>query len=88
MKSPLISQVPNYNLVEWSKAVNIKFSWDRPWYHATEAPPDSSENWNYPCICQSQVEVTRYPTQDDTFVYLGQCKQCQRIIWRYVQSGE
>jgi hypothetical protein len=88
VKKQLVSRnPPNLGLVEWvSNFTDIRKPWDRPWYQALCPPPFLTDNWSYLCLCSNITSVTRYPTTDDHFVYLGQCDYCERVIWRYAKN--
>jgi hypothetical protein len=74
----LIERTPE-ELLEWAKSY-VKFPYDRPWYYE-EPPLLIIEYYRPPCRCKKAVRLNKYPCVDSGFVYLGQCEQCETIVW-------
>ncbi len=81
----MTEQVPADELVEW--AMNyVHDAWDRPWFYE-EPPIFLIEHYQPPCRCQKSVKLHKYECSDGKgFVYLGQCKSCEAIIWSFKEQ--
>jgi hypothetical protein len=83
------SPPPSDALVYWAcqSAISLKMAADRPWFQAPP-PPVSGAYWEYLCRCRREpVRVKRYPCEDGLgWLYLGQCRRCETVIWSYRQS--
>jgi len=79
---------PPDELVNWAceAIASLCLPADRPWYLAPP-PPMCSQHWEYLCRCGRQpVRVTRHACVDGQgYIYIGQCRRCQTVIWSYQQ---
>lgn len=76
----LAAKQPSEAVVSWAEEASlVKNAQDRPWYY------ESSPSFKQSCRCKKKgVELTKYVCEDNAgYVYLGQCKRCQAIIWSF-----
>lgn len=78
----LTEQIPDDALIDWARSYT-KSTMDRPWFH-TKPPVVAIDVFDSKCRCNTLVKLVRYECEDDAgWVYLGQCKTCETIIWSY-----
>jgi hypothetical protein len=82
---------PSDALVLWACrfAVGVRLPADRPWFMAPP-PPADVKHWEYSCRCRREpVRVRRYLCHNGRdYLYLGQCRRCETIIWGYRHRHE
>ena len=81
----LTEQTPNDVLLEWAKHW-VKNAYDRPWFY-TEPPVTVVDNYYPRCRCNKAVRLNKFVCQGNSgYVYLGQCENCQTILWNFIQA--
>lgn len=81
----LTEQIPDEALVEWSQTF-IKSAKDRPWF-STKPPMVAVDIFEPKCRCNITVKLVKYDCEDNAgWIYLGQCRRCETIIWSYKEA--